>query len=51
MCMGGCGGAKKASPKKQTTSKPVSKKSVKTNWSTGFGSPKVKFSFGGSRGR
>lgn len=49
MCMS-CGGGKKFSaPKKQSqppTAKPVKKK---TNWSTGFGAPKVRVSFGGKR--
>lgn len=49
-CMGGCGGAKKVSKpqfKQQTSPSPV-KKSVSrsTNWSTGYGAPKVRVSFG-----
>lgn len=46
--MGGCGGsAKKSAPPKKTSGVTKTKaKTVRTNWSTGFGTPKVKFSFG-----
>jgi hypothetical protein len=51
---GGCGGGnKKPAPAKSKTStrSTVKPKARSTNWSTGFGTPRIKFSFGGSRGR
>ncbi len=51
---GNCGGSKKPQvTRNNQPSKAAPKAAVrKTNWATGFGTPKVKFSFsGGGRGK
>lgn len=54
MCMGGCGGKKASTNKKVSSTRPQfgspPKSTVRrTNWQTGFGAPKIKFTFGKSR--
>lgn len=47
MCMGGCGKNKPQVTPKKTASRPAAKTAgMPKGWATGFGTPKVKMSFG-----